>query len=242
MLQKLEPRRWIAATGLFLVCGICFIILYLSPVAPAFSPNGSPPTTLILDAGHGGMDGGAVAADGSTESHINLQITRRLASLLLFLGQESTMTRTDESDLSSPDASSIRDQKVSDLHNRVDMINSADSAVVISIHQNMLPGHPEVQGAQVFYNSVSPSEKLAASMQQTLNRFVNRTDRAYKPIDPSVYLMKEIRHPAILVECGFLSSPSEAVLLGSEHYQKQLAAAIAGGFLQYQTKEGFYEK
>lgn len=242
MFSAILHSRWFAATVLLLTCFLCFLALLTVPDTAVFSSSVLTQPSVILDAGHGGMDGGAVAADGSAESHINLQITRRLALLLLFLGEEPVMTRTDGSDLSSPDASSIRQQKVSDLHNRVDLINSADSAVVISIHQNMLPGHPEVRGAQVFYNSVPSADSLAAAIQQILNQSINTKDRAFKPIDSGVYLMKEIRHPAALVECGFLSNPKEAAQLGSAPYQKQLAAAIAAGYLQYQTKEGSYEK
>ena len=231
-------NRWFSAVCLLLICALCFIIFTAPPAISVFSSDHSSHSALILDAGHGGIDGGAVSADGTVESQLNLQITRRLFSLFLFLGHETVLTRTGEGDLSSPDAESIKEQKVSDLHARVKLINGYENAVVISIHQNMLPGHPTVRGAQVFYNRITPAEELAATMQQSLNRTVNSKDRVYKAIDPGVFLMKEVRHPAVLVECGFLSSPSEAALLSDPSYQKQLAAAIAAGFLQFHTKEG----
>lgn len=193
---------------------------------------------LIIDAGHGGADGGAVSADGIQESQLNLEITRRLALLMLFCGQQVALTRSDEQDLSSPDAATIKEQKVSDLNNRVRAINSAENATLISIHQNSLAGHPEVAGAQVFYNHVAASSGLAVRIQAHLNlSAASGKPRVAKQIDSSIYLMKEVNCPAVLVECGFLSNLKEARDLCTPEHQKQLAAAIAAGYLSY-TNEG----
>ena len=232
-------RRWIAALILLLATILCFVYIYSRPEQAAFAAGTNDRPVLILAAGHGGMDGGAVAADGTAESQINLQITRRLSTLFLFLGQDTLMTRTDESDLSSPDAGTIKEQKVSDLKNRVSLINSTENGILISIHQNSLPANKGVHGAQVFYNTVSPAAQLAEKVQQSLNSAINTgNEKLCKPIDSGIYLMKEATVPAILVECGFMSNSKEAQLLTSTDYQKQLAAVIAAGYLQYQTKEG----
>lgn len=185
------------------------------------------------------MDGGATAADGTIESQINLQITKRLEAALLFSGHPALMTRTGENDLSSPDADTIKEQKVSDLKNRVQMINSTPDATLISIHQNSLAGNSKVHGAQVFYNTVQPAAKIAESVQHAMNQVINSgNEKNCKAIDSSIYLLKEVQVPAILVECGFLSNKEETHLLCSADYQKQLAAVIASGYLQYHTKEG----
>ena len=108
----------------------------------------------------------------------------------------------------------------------------------ISIHQNSLPGHPGVSGAQVFHNGQDGAEALALCIQNDLNMAVNTREKAAKRIDDSIYIMKHADCPAVLVECGFLSNPEETVLLQQPDYQLHMAAAIAAGFCQYCTNEG----
>ena len=219
---------------LFFFCTACSV-----PYRTAFSAQSIAAPPLVIDAGHGGADGGAVSADKQVaESTVNLQITRRLASLLCFCGQSVILTRNGETDLSSPDAGTIREQKVSDLKNRAAAVNESSAAAMISIHQNSLPDHPNVHGAQVFYNTVSGSEQLAQAAQDTLNQVINPgNEKVCKTIDPGIYLMKEVRCPAILVECGFLSNNRETLLLCTENHQMKLALAITAGYLEY-TNEG----
>ena len=199
----------------------------------------SPGTVIVLDAGHGGEDGGAVSDSGVAESGINLQITRRLYEILRFLGHPAVMTRTGDEAIYDDAAATLREKKVSDLKNRTKLANETAGGLLISIHQNCLPGYPNVRGAQVFYNAVLPSQQLAEAVQQTLNTAVN-TDRAKaaKPIGDGVYLMTHTTCPAILVECGFLSSPQETTLLQQPSYQMKIAAVIAAGYCQYCTSEG----
>ena len=192
---------------------------------------------VILDAGHGGEDGGAVSADGTPESGINLQITRQLADLMLFMGYDVILTREGEDAVYSPEATTLREKKVSDLKNRVELINEQDNAFVISIHQNSLPGHPKVHGAKVFYNSVFPAQQAGVILQAAMNQAVNGEDRPVTPIDGTIYLMKESSHPAILVECGFMSNPQESKRLQDPAYQRRLAVAIAAGYGQFCTNE-----
>ncbi len=193
---------------------------------------------VILDAGHGGADGGAVSADGAIEREINLEVAKRMAYLMVFCGQRIAMTRTDANGLASPDAKTIREQKKSDLNNRVETINSLPDGLLISIHQNSLPGHPEVYGAQVFYNEVPQSAVLAEVIQGQLNNTINAgNEKLARRIDDSIYLMKKVTCPAILVECGFLSNTREAHTLCTEDHQKRLALALTTGYLLY-TSEG----
>lgn len=194
---------------------------------------------VILDAGHGGADGGAVSDSGVAESSLNLSITQKLAAVLEFFGQPTVLTRTGEKSLAEDEALTLRQQKVSDTQNRVSLVNGYPHGYLISIHQNCLPGHPTVRGAQVFYNGVSGGDRLAAHLQQALNEGINVSEKQTKRIDKSIYLMAHAVCPAALVECGFLSNPEETELLQEPSYQWRLAAAIAAGYMSFlQDEEG----
>ncbi len=187
----------------------------------------------IIDAGHGGEDGGAVAADGSKESDMNLTIARRLDTLLVFLGEETRMTRTEDISIHDDGASTLRKKKRSDLENRVKLVNSTQGSILVSIHQNSLPSSKRTHGAQVFYGKKEGSAELANSVQLALNQTVNAgNEKTEKAIDTSIFLMKNVTAPAILIECGFLSNESETALLKSSEYQQRLAVVIASGLLQ----------
>ena len=221
-----------------LLCAGVLVCTLLLPAKAAFAPQ-SEQRLVVLDAGHGGADGGAVSPDGSVkESTVNLQIAQRLALLLMFCGEQVAMTRCDNGDLSSPEAATIREQKVSDLKNRVAFVNDSGAAVLISIHQNSLPQDPDVSGAQVFYNGIADASLLAAAVQDVLNQSINDRAKLSKAIDPSIYLMKEVRCPAILAECGFLSNSSDTQLLCSPSHQMKLSLAIAAGYLLYISEGG----
>lgn len=198
----------------------------------SFAANSFHPSTVIIDPGHGGEDGGAVATDGTVESTLNLEISLRLNDLLRLFGQETEMTRREDVSIYSPDAHTLHEKKVSDLQNRVAMVNGTENAVLLSIHQNKLPMVPSVHGAQVFYNSVSGGADLAKSIQSSLNNCVNLdNEKSEKPASSTIYLMKNITAPAVLVECGFLSNPKETAALKSRDSQLQLATAITAGYL-----------
>ena len=199
---------------------------------------------IVVDAGHGGEDGGALSADGTViESGINLAIALDARELLRFLGVPVVMTRTEDVSIYSPGATTLRQKKVSDLKNRVALVNGTEGALLVSIHQNSLPSMPRVQGAQVFFGAVEGSDRLAASVQAALNASVNgKTKKSERQIDSSIYLMKNVRCPAILVECGFLSNAAEAALLQTPQQQRLLAAAIVCGVLaasERQEGEGY---
>ena len=199
----------------------------------AFAPGeeGASPV-VVVDAGHGGEDGGAVSPDGVPESGINLQIVRKAEGLLVFLGRSVRLTRTGEEAIYSPEAQTLREKKVSDLHNRVALVNELPGAVLLSIHQNSLPSSPSTRGAQVFWNRQEGAEELASSIQESLNGAVNAGhEKKAAQVPSSVYLMKEITAPGVLVECGFLSNAAETEQLKDPAYQTKLAAAIAAGVL-----------
>lgn len=187
---------------------------------------------LIIDAGHGGEDGGAVSLSGVAESGINLSIALKLDQILGLYGTAPILLRSDDRSLHDPDAQTLREKKVSDLHNRVDFIEAHPGATLISIHQNTFQS-AKYHGAQVFYSPTPDSQPLAALTQELLRQTLDPSnDRVPARIPESVYLMNHISCRAILVECGFLSNPEEDQLLQSEEYQRKIAAALAAAWLR----------
>lgn len=223
-----------AFTSLLLFCAALVIVAQCVPRSRQVMAVGesSVPRTWVIDAGHGGEDGGAVAADGTKESDVNLALARRLTLLLCLLGEETRMTRTSDVSIYSDDAATLRQKKRSDLENRVFLVNETENAVLVSIHQNSLPSSQRVHGAQVFYGAQEGSELLAQAVQRALNTCINAdNEKVEKPIDASIYLMKNVRAPAILIECGFLSNAEEAARLKDAEYQKRLAVVIAASLV-----------
>ena len=181
----------------------------------------------MLDAGHGGEDGGAVSPSGAIESQINLEITQRLDSILGFYGTPALMLRTEDRSLHDPDAVTLREKKVSDLHNRAEIVQRYPNATLLSIHQNIF-SQAQYCGTQVFYAPTQGSQALAQAIQSAVQaRLQPENDREAKPIPETVYLMNHVSNRAVLVECGFLSNPGEERALQEPGYQTQLAAVLA---------------
>jgi N-acetylmuramoyl-L-alanine amidase len=176
---------------------------------------------IIIDAGHGGVDGGATSCTGALESQINLEISLRLNDLCHLLGMETKMIRTTDISVYT-EGQTISQKKVSDLKHRVQIINETPNATVISIHQNYF-SDGKYSGAQVFYPKDETSRRLAEVMQLAFG--VTGSTRIAKP-SQGVYLMEHIRCPGVLVECGFLSNPQEEAKLRSPEYQKLLCCVI----------------
>lgn len=187
---------------------------------------------ILIDPGHGGMDGGAVAADGTQEKTINLAISKPLADLLRVFGYTVRTSRDADVSIHDADANSIKEKKVSDIHNRLDLAQS--SLITISIHQNKFP-QTQYSGTQVFYSANNPaSEGLAASVRESVLTLLQPDNtRQLKKADSNIYLLHNATPPAILVECGFLSNEAEREKLKATDYQQQMAFAIAGGVLKY---------
>lgn len=215
------------------------LALYFATSAPfqsAFSPLREAGRTVVIDAGHGGEDGGAVSASGAVESGINLAVAKRLEAIFQFLGCNTLMTRSEDISLHSPDAETLRQKKVSDLKNRVAFINEQENAVLISVHQNSLPSDLSVHGAQSFYAKTADSDALAKYVQAALNASVNEREKSEKAIYPGVFLMENVDCAAVLVECGFLSNDAESKLLTTKEHQTKLAVTIACGYLAWETE------
>lgn len=239
ILKKTQLGVGLLGIALCLLLGAAaFWYLPHHAVRSAFAGGTDAQRVLILDAGHGGEDGGAVSADGVAESRINLEIVRRLDGLFAFLGQRTLLTREGEGAIYSPDAQTLREKKVSDLQNRVKLVNGITGGILLSVHQNSLPANPTVHGAQAFFNKVSPADQIAAAIQSALNGTANDGGaKSAKQMERSIYLLEKVNCPGVLVECGFLSNSEETRQLQTASYQVKLAQAIACGYLQYLQSE-----
>ena len=175
--------------------------------------------TIVIDAGHGGIDGGATSCTGVLESAINLQIALKLNDLLHLLGYDTVMIRTTDTSIYTQ-GSTIAAQKVSDLKERVRIVNETEKAILISIHQNTFSS-PRYSGAQVFYADTPGSRELAQQLQSKLC-----PQRSIKS-SGSIYLLQNIRKTGVLIECGFLSNPEEEAKLRQHTYQQYLCGVIA---------------
>ena len=189
----------------------------------ALAQGGGP--VLLIDPGHGGEDGGAVAEDGTTEAEINLAVSLELESLAGLLGVETAMTRREDVSLGDPALPTVRQRKTDDLKVRTQAANALPEAVTISVHQNTLPGYPTVQGAQVFHGGGERSAGLAQAVQDALNATVNAAAKEIKTAQ-GVYLLSHAQGTAVLVECGFLSNSRETAALKTADHQKRLAVSI----------------
>lgn len=219
--------------------GTAYHLFFFHPAGvSAFSPSRHPGETLIVDAGHGGEDGGAVSISGVPESGVNLAIALKLDQLLGLYGAPPTLLRAEDISIHDPGAETLREKKVSDLHNRVAAIEAAENATLISIHQNTYPS-AKYHGAQVFYANGDLSLPFARQTQELLRRAVDpENSRVPAKIPDTVYLMNHITCRAILVECGFLSNPEEERKLLSGDYQTKIATALCASWLQTITNEG----
>ena len=178
----------------------------------------------VIDAGHGGIDGGATSCTGILESQLNLEIALRLDDMMHLLGHDTLMIRTTDKSVYTS-GNTIAAQKVSDLKQRVKTVNEQDNGILISIHQNTFPDS-KYCGAQVFSATDTDSMEAAIKLQKELVRVLNPgSNRKSKKAD-GIYLMEHITRPGVLIECGFLSNVEEEAKLRSSAYQKKLCAVI----------------
>lgn len=212
-----------------LAAAAVFVKIFVSNggLKPVISQNSR--STLVLDAGHGGIDGGAISDSGLKESDINLQIALKTEALVRFLGIDTVMTRETDTDNSDNKAYSEHDNLVQ----RVKLANSTENAVLISIHQNKFPS-AVVSGAEVMYSDNDDSKALGLITQDNLVALLDSSNRRVaRPAPKELLLTSSVECPAILVECGFMSNPQEVQKLASNDYQLKLAAILAGSYIQF---------
>ena len=202
--------------------------------------NATPLTSkvIVVDAGHGLPDEGAVGFNGTTEEAINLAISLKLQKLLETSGAKVILTRSDENGIYSLDSKSIREKKISDIKNRVNLGNNSNADIFVSIHLNKYPPSEIYRGWQTFYQANNTDSKNLSNLIQTnINKNIDykNTRKPMKITD--VYIMNNVKIPSVIVECGFLSNPEETTLLQDENYQSKIAWGIFIGIQDY-----FYNK
>ncbi len=226
MLKRIHYRT-LLPVYLFVLAAFLLLGVGGSKVITVWSENATITNgvTVVVDAGHGGVDGGATSCTGVLESQFNLEIAQRVNDLLNLLGIHTIMIRQTDCSVYT-EGETIAQKKVSDLKERVRIVNDTKNAILVSIHQNTFP-QGKYSGAQVFYGQVQGSQLLAKSMQSNLIQTLNPgSNRQIKRAD-NIYLMQHVNCPAVLIECGFLSNPQEEYLLRTESYQQKLSCVIA---------------
>lgn len=213
---------------LILCVSVIFGAMGLSQIVTAVSTVGAgfdSEAYVVIDAGHGGEDGGAVSLTGVRESVVNLAIALRLNDFLHLFGVKTVMIRTEDVSVYT-EGDTIAQRKVSDIRNRVRIVENTPNAFLISLHQNQFE-QAQYRGAQVFYADNDESRAFAEYLQQQLSTHLDPDNhRACKPAE-NIYLIEHVSCPAVLLECGFLSNPTEEALLRTDAYQKRLAATVA---------------
>lgn len=189
---------------------------------------------IVLDAGHGGIDGGCTTAEGVPEKGINLSILLTLRDLLEISGYEVHVTRDSDRSIHDKGIEGIANQKRSDMDNRLEILNAPEDAVCISIHQNQFTD-PQYSGAQMFYADTNPeSESLAQTMQAQFQMLLQPVNsREIKHCGKELFLCYYCKHPMVMAECGFLSNPEEAALLVTPEYQHKVAFTIYAALQQW---------
>lgn len=230
--------RWDSAfAGLILCVGIGAVCYSAVGTENAVFVNTVPndETILVLDAGHGGMDGGCSSADGVPEKGINLNIMLTVKDMADIFGYETVTTRETDTSIHDSGVQGIRAQKISDMENRLEIFNKNPNSVCISIHQNTYTD-PKFKGAQMFYSSANPeSESLARILQGLFKDNIQPyNNRETKLCGSELYLCHFCKAPAVMAECGFLSNAEEAENLKNEDYQRKVAFTVFEGFYKFE--------
>ena len=226
-MKVLTLRKRAIVIGLCVLLCVAGVVIHFTAIRPTFQPK--PQYTIVIDAGHGGRDGGAVGkTTETTESYLNLQFSLKLKSICEEYGFKVVLTRKDMNGIYSAFASN---KKRSEMEKRMEIIESANPDLVVSIHMNSF-SNSSARGAQVFYAENFPeNEEFAQTVQDALNEKIPNAKKTAKSSD--FYVINTTSKPSILVECGFLSNPEEERLLVSEEYQEDFCYVLFYGILSY---------
>ena len=219
--------------ALLLAAAVSFAAVYHRSAAAAAELSQAP-FTVIVDAGHGDFDPGALGADGTQEKVLNLEIALKLCDMLRMLGFHVVSTRSGDETLAAEDAVSIAAKKRTDTHARAALAESYADCVYLSIHLNAFSDRAQ-NGAQLFYGTLDErSELLCECIQASFVRLLQpQNKRQVKQGTDSVYLLTHTKAPIALVECGFITNEQELQLLKSDAYQQKVAFAICAGLCDY---------
>lgn len=219
---------WIMSV--LLLCSMVLLSRETALYVTGTASKQKPAFTVVIDSGHGGKDPGKIAADGTLEKNINLAIALKLQTYLEAADVHVIMTRTTDSGLYDENASN---KKVQDMKNRIALMEESNADLIVSIHQNSY-SDSAIHGAQVFYYTTSaPGKVLAEALQDILVKNLDPENHRQAKANDSYYLLKKTTKPIVIVECGFLSNPTEAALLKSDSYQDEIAWVLHLGILQH---------
>lgn len=222
-----------SAFSLFLIAAAILIGRLMAPAVGISPVDAEPqnPITIVVDAGHGGRDGGTSADDGTPEKDYNLAVAKKLAALLKTANVRVVMTRSTDIELASPTSSH---KKRDDLNARLELAEKEPNTLFVSIHMNSFPVE-KYSGLQVYYSgNNSESKPLADAIQNGAATYLDaKNKRKTKCAGEEIYLLSHMRVPSVLVECGFLSNHAEAALLKTESYREKLAMSIYLSILEY---------
>ena len=192
---------------------------------------------IIIDAGHGGEDGGAIGVDGTYEKDVNLEISLKLNDVLSIFGYKTHLIRTTDSAIHT-EGDTIRQRKVSDIHNRTATMDLYENCIYLSIHQNKY-SDGRIWGTQTFYSAnCNESREIAGLIQNAVKSQIQPNNkRQIKKSGTDIYVLYNATKPAVMVECGFVSNPHELSQLKNNEYQCNMALSIATGILNYNISE-----
>ena len=229
-LNKKSLKFAISMAAAFTVLAVCARVT--DNALPAAADISDKPV-IVLDAGHGGLDSGAVGKNGTLEKNVNLAVVLRLQQLLELSGFQTVLTRSEDISIYDPGTEGIRNQKLSDMDNRLELIQSYPDSIFLCIHQNNFTD-PAYFGGQMFYNNNNPGNRtLAQLMQSRFAQLQPGNDREIKLTGDELFLLKSNKNPSLMIECGFLSNPDEEAKLATAEYQQQLAFTIYSGLIDY---------
>ncbi len=232
--MNIYKKSFNSLLAVILVLVVSFISTATVPKTVQTMSDNSISGTIIIDAGHGGFDGGAVASDGTVEKDINLIIATKLKNMLVLSGYDVMMTRESDSSTDTSESNVISDKKKSDMKNRLKLINSNENGIFVSIHLNKFTTSL-ANGAQVFYSpNHLGSKALGTTIQAVIkSKLQTENERCAKQSTKDTYLLYNAQIPAVIVECGFLSNAAELRLLKTEDYQGKVAFTIFCGISEY---------
>ncbi len=225
--------------ALFLASVMCITSILISKIElvslNTISNNMLP--VIIIDAGHGGEDGGAIGIDGTYEKNINLQIALKINDMFSVFGYETCLIRDTDTAIHTT-GNSIRERKISDIRNRTAKMDLYENCVYLSIHQNKY-SDGSIWGAQTFYSpNFNESHEIAQFIQNAIScQLQPQNKRKIKKSNDDIYILKNATKPAVMVECGFMSNQNELNQLKDNIYQNSMALSITIGIINYNISE-----
>ncbi len=217
-----------------LFLSLAVMLNYIGVYSDSVSVETEDLPIIIIDAGHGGEDGGTQSSDGTLEKKINLEISLKINEELLGRGFTTVLTRDGDYMIYDESSSTQREKKISDIHNRMKIVEESGNCILLSIHQNYFK-ESKYSGTQVFYSKNNPDSKILADeiQKSVVSALQPDNTRQIKESGTDIYLLYHSKVPSVMVECGFMSNEAESERLKDEVYQQQMAGTIVSGLIKH---------